>query len=115
MSEYPAHFHDHPAALADLPEYRQARAALDQLVTAMLRADVEVDGQKAWIAIAADFASTNVYAEYCERCPDWNAVGLVYPHRTVRNAHHWLTAYYRCPVDGHRWTCGWAIDFPYWA
>ena len=113
MSEYPAHFHDHPTAVVALPEYHQARLALDQLVKATLRSGCDLASQEDWIAMVADFASTNVYGDLCRRCRDRPDVEVVYPYRTVSEDDHWVTGTYRCPVCRLQWECGWAIDFPY--
>jgi hypothetical protein len=107
MTSYPARFHAHPAALVGLPEYHEVRAALDRFAHANFRADGGVS-QEALIAIAGDMASTNVYADMCDRC---KSLGFVYPHRT-KHSEGGLRGYYVCPVDGHRWTCWWAFSAP---
>jgi hypothetical protein len=111
-TRYPVHFHSHPGPVVALPEYHQARTALDQLVKAMLRAGQEPGSQEAWIAMASDFASTNVYGDLCKECRNRPDCQPVYPHRTEPHGNDHLACHYLCPVDGHSWTTWYAIDFP---
>lgn len=111
---YPVHFHNHPGSVVALPEYHQARSALDQLVKAMLRAGCDPGSQEAWIAMAGDFASTNVYGDLCRQCwPTSPACEPVFPYRTEPDNKGGLTGSYLCPGCGHSWECFWAINTPY--
>jgi len=111
MSDYPVRYHDHPRAAVELPEYHEARAALDRLVKATVRESLEIGSQEDWIAMVADMASTNVYNDMCHQCDDWS--GTAFPYRTQPDSTGYLVADYRCPACDHRWQCWWSIDFPY--
>jgi hypothetical protein len=102
-------YHDHPGPVVALPEYHEARLAVDRLVHAIMRIEVEMS-QEQWVQILGDFAATNPYADMCRRLHPGYPV--VFPHQIEAKGSS-LRAHYRCPLDGTEWTCGWAVDAPW--
>jgi ribosomal protein L32 len=56
----------------------------------------------------ADMALTAPYADCCERCGQ-----RAWPHAVDRQG-GWLNGKYRCLGCEHVWTCGYAVDAPYY-
>jgi hypothetical protein len=96
--------------------------ALDRLVKALDRADVEIGGQAGWLQIVQQMASALPYTDTCETCTrigveqhrptkDWE----VYPSSAPDGAEvrdGWVDGRYLCPQCGTRWPCGYAVDVP---
>lgn len=108
---YPVRYHNHAPRVHDLSEYHEARQALDRLVQRLRETDAGLT-QDGWIDMAADMASTNVYADTCARCREMDEWVLTYPYKVERRSPGNLVAYYVCPIAHCQWTCGWAVDAP---
>lgn len=98
--------------IAQLPEYLAASNAIDKLVHAMQRADVEI-GQAEWLDALVDMAAALPYADMCQsrECRASDDTPAPPPiAATVEDG--WLKGAYRCPRCGAVWTCGYAVTAP---
>ena len=111
---------DH-SRISGLPEYAVVSRALDQLVKAIERAEVEID-QAEWLRIVQQMASALPYTDTCENCVRI-AVNQQrptteldpYPGAAPDGADvedGWVRGRYLCPECGTRWTCGYSVDVP---
>lgn len=96
------------SALAELPEYQRAAAALNDLVHAANRAEAGI-GQDQWLAAVRDLTAAIPFMDMCDGC-ERPAV----PSAAEIDDKGWMTASYRCHNCGRRWTCGWSTDTPNW-
>lgn len=107
----------HPAYAYRLPEYVAARDAIDRLVKALAKAvpNTAALPQEAWVAMVADFARSNPYADCCSVCQDsdrHDSTSPRFPFKVVMDDQAWFTGTYFCNVCGHEWTGGWSVDAP---
>jgi DNA-directed RNA polymerase subunit M/transcription elongation factor TFIIS len=112
--------YDH-SELAALLEYEVARLALDQLVKALERHEVDLtarssypSAQGAWLQVVTQMAASLPYADECPACSCGDQGGLHWPYQTTVDG-DWLTGRYRCGHCGHRWSCGYAVNAPLYA
>lgn len=93
--------------LVQLPEYAAARRAIDDLIHAIRREEIEFP-QAHFIEACGDMAASSAFADSCDVCDD---LPLIFPHRAVV-VHGGVEADYVCPVDGNRWSTSWALKLP---
>ncbi|ACZ92022.1 hypothetical protein [Streptosporangium roseum] len=96
--------------LADLPEYNRVGKALNDLLTAINRAEIEIS-QPEWLDAVRNLTAALPFADGCDECPP---VSITVPARTEIDTDGWLTGYYKCTEHGRQWTSGWALDAPTW-
>lgn len=93
--------------------YAAARSAIDHLVHAIgldegIRESLTQDQ---WIAMVADFARYNVFADSCARCWDEKSdAWWAFPVKVTRTSPTWIVCEYICSEHGLRWTTGYNSD-----
>ena len=101
-----------------LPEYLKVSEALDNLIKAMEREDIEIEGgQTTFLKIVEQMAASLTYADSCSTCDkthDWSNGEdyreiVPWPYKVEKETGGRLRCYYRCS-RGHMWTCGYAIN-----
>jgi hypothetical protein len=104
---------DH-GAVARLPEYHEASKALDALVHAFNRAELE-GTQADWLKTVEQMAASLSYSDSSGHKDD-GCVGAgegVWPYKVVLDDRGYLESSYRCPHCGQEWTCGYAVNIGY--
>ncbi len=98
---------DH-SAIAALPEYHDARVAIDALADALDRMAGPRLSRAQFVEAVADMVRTSYAANVCQHCAEHTPFVPSWPHAaTVQNG--WMIGTYRCPVTGRTWTCSYAV------
>ena len=95
--------------IAHLPEYNQAAHALNQLIQAMTREDIEMS-QTEWLTAVRDMTAAIPFTDMCNNCRNLDVPAV--PAKTEISANGWLMGAYQCHHCGYRWTCGWSTETP---
>jgi hypothetical protein len=104
--------YDH-SAVVQLPEYHEARKALDALVHAMNRAELEV-GQAAFLQMVEQMAASLSYSDSSGHPRNTGCAGEAegaWPHIVQLDEDEGsLRGTYRCAACGREWQTGYAVN-----
>lgn len=89
-----------------LPEYKQARQAIDALADAIGAANIDLP-QAEWLGVLRDMAAALCFRDRCPECVDT----LATPYVAVVEGDS-VRAAYRCGPCDHNWTCNWSTWAP---
>jgi hypothetical protein len=109
--------------LADLPEYHEARAALQHLISAIAFRQHSGDWlmlpQADWLEAVSDFGRSAQYTDNCRKCEDSLPAGvermdylMTFPYAIAVDGKRGLTASYRCRHQAHEWETWWSLKLP---
>ena len=101
---------DH-SELARFPEYAAAKEAMNALVHAMDRADVDMS-QERWLGVVAEMAACLPYPDFCRPCRNRGNYGDMYWPYAATVTGGMLRGRYRCHRCDAEWTCNYAVDLP---